>query len=270
MRLLRAVLPVLLLGVSLSDAAIGDAATNAGRKLAQAVYDAPNGDDFASRAEMTLTEKGRSPRKREMYSLRVDRGGGERWSLTRFTAPSDIKGVGLLTKDYPGDQNDQWLYLPALDRVRRVSSSRKGGRFVGSDLFFEDLRDREVAMDSHRLQGEGKVGKLLCKILVSKPVDANNSVYTQRISWIHPKTLIPLRVDLYQAHSKKPVKRLTVRRIKRIQGFWTVLDSSMADLESGHVTRITQTAVKYNQKIPNRLFTSQSLADDSAEARYRP
>jgi len=260
----------LVLGPALAGTAMGDAAADAGRELAQAVYDAPNGDDFASRAVMTLTEKGRAPRKRVMYTLRVDRGGGERWSLTRFKSPSDIKGVGVLTKDYAGDKNDQWLYLPALDRVRRVSSSRKGGRFVGSDLFFEDLRDREVGMDSHRLQGKGKVGKLVCNILVSKPIDADNSVYTKRISWIHPKTLIPLRVDLYQAHSEYPVKRLTVRRIKRIQGFWTVLDSTMADLESGHVTRITQSTVKYNQKVPDRLFTSQSLADDSAEARYRP
>jgi len=79
-----------------------------------------------------------------------------------------------------------------------------------------------------------------------------------------------LRVDLYQAHSKQPVKRLSVKRIKRIQGFWTVLDSSMEDLETGHETRIIQSAVKYNQKIPDRLFTSQALADDSAEAPFRP
>lgn len=270
MRLLRHLLIAILVGSVATASAFADDAAEAGRKLAQAVYDAPSGDDFASRAAMTLIEKGRPPREREMYTLRVDRGGGERWSLTRFTSPSDIKGVGLLTKDYPGDNNDQWLYLPALDRVRRVSSSRKGGRFVGSDLFFEDLRDREVDMDRHRYQGEEKVGSLLCKVLVSEPVDPDNSVYTKRIAWVHPGTLIPLRVDLYQAHSKNPVKRLTVRKIKRIQGFWTVLDSMMEDLESGHITRISQSAVKYNQGVPDQLFTSQALADESAEAQFRP
>jgi len=270
MYFLRPILSAAVLALSLAGSGLADTTADAGRKLAQAVYDAPNGDDFASRARMTLTEKGRSSRKREMYTLRIDRGKGERWSLTRFTKPSDIDGVGLLTKDYPGDQNDQWLYLPALDRVRRVSSSRKGGRFVGSDIFFEDLRDREVDMDRHIFKGKGKLGKLTTQILISEPVDADNSVYTKRVSWIHPRTLIPLRVDYYQSHSKKPVKRLSVKRIKRIQGIWTVLDSTMTDLETGHVTRITQTAVKYNQKIPERLFTSQALADDSAEARYRP
>ena len=270
MRSFQLLYTVLLCMLAMPPAAQADEAADAGRRLAEAVYDAPNGDDLASRARMTLTEKGRDPREREMYSLALDRGRGERWSLTRFTSPSDIKGVGLLTKDYPGDENDQWLYLPALDRVRRVSSSRKGGRFVGSDIFFEDLRDREVGMDTHRLLGEGNIGKLVCKMLESIPVDADNSVYTKRVSWVHPQTLIPLRVDLYQAHSKEPVKRLSVQRIKKIQGFWTVLESTMEDLESGHVTRISLDAVKYNQGIPDRLFTSQALADDSAEAAYRP
>ena len=272
MRCLPTLLLVMLLGLipAIATSASESPGTEAGRQLAQSVYDAPNGDDFASRAIMTLTEKGREPRTREMFTLRLDRGATERWLLTRFARPSDIRGVGLLTKDYPGDENDQWLYLPALDRVRRISSGRKGGRFVGSDLFFEDLRDREVDMDHHVIQGEGKIGRLVCKILVSTPVDPDNSVYSKRVSWVHPGTMIPLRIDLYQEHSKKPIKRLEVKRLKRIQGFWTVLDSTMEDLSSGHVTRITQTSVKYNQGIPDRLFTSQSLADESAEIRFRP
>ena len=270
MHLLHNVLLLTLIGSLAGNPVRADDAAEAGRQLAQAVYDAPKGDDYASRAMMTLLEKGRDPRERQMYTLRVDRGGGERWSLTRFDSPSDIKGVGLLTKDYPGDDNDQWLYLPALDRVRRVSSSRKGGRFVGSDLFFEDLRDREVHMDRHRYAGEKKMGKLLCKVLVSEPVDPDNSVYSKRVAWIHPATLVPLRVDLYQAGSEKPVKRLTVKRLKRVQGYWTVLDSVMQDLETGHLTRIELASVKYNQKIPDRLFTSQALSDESAAMRFRP
>lgn len=262
-------LSALLLSVAAATA-VGEAALEEGRALAQAVYDAPAGEDFASRATMTLIEQGREPRVREMYTLRVDRGGGERWSLTRFTSPADIAGVGLLTKDYPGDKNDQWLYLPALDRVRRVSSSRKGGRFVGSDLFFEDLRDREVSMDHHRLLGEGKVGNLVSKILESVPVDPDNSAYSKRLSWIHPQSLIPLRVDFFQGKGDRPVKRLTVQRLRNIQGFWTVLDSTVQDLATGHSTRIALSDVKYNQNIPDRLFTSQSLADDSTEAAFIP
>ncbi|MDJ0739637.1 MAG: outer membrane lipoprotein-sorting protein [Gammaproteobacteria bacterium] len=269
--MMRALCLTVLLGLAgIAPAYAATADSVAGRKLAEQVYDAPTGDDFASRAVMTLIEKGRKPRKRVMYTIAVERQRGERWSLTRFTDPKDIDGVGLLTKDYPGDNNDQWLYLPALGRVRRVSSGRKGGRFVGSDLFFEDLRDREVEMDHHRYLGERKLGKLGVKVLESVPVDSSNSVYTKRVSYIHPGTLIALRVDLYQAHSDKPVKRLSVKRIKRIQGFWTVLDSVMQDLESDHQTRITLSKATYNQGVPDRVFTSQALADENAEATYRP
>jgi hypothetical protein len=261
----------LLLSALLGAASVqADPAVEAGTRLAQAVYDRPAGADVAIRATMTLTEQGHEPRRRELFTYRADRGGAERWSLTRFTAPADIQGVGLLTLDHPGDESDQWLYLPALDRVRRVSSSRKGGRFVGSDLFFEDLRDREVDMDQHRLEGKDKVGSLACDVLVSTPRDPDNSVYSKRVGCVHPGTLIALRVDLYQAHASKPVKRLSVKRIKKIQGFWTVTDSVMQDLDTGHETRITAEAVKYNQGIPDRLFSAKVLSDDSAELPYRP
>lgn len=270
MRLLLTLGRVLLIGATLGSPAVADPAAEAGRRLAEKVYNAPEGDDYAARAVMTLIEKGRAPRKRTMFTLAAEPQPGERWSVTRFTHPTDIKGVGLLTKDYPGDKNDQWLYLPALDRVRRVSSGRKGGRFVGSDLYFEDLRDREVDMDHHRILGKEKIGKLLCTKLESVPVKKSNSVYAKRVAWIHPGTLIALRVDLYKGRGKKPVKRLSVKRIKRIQGYWTVLDSVMEDLKSGHTTRITVTKAKYNQGVPERIFSSQTLADADAEARYRP
>lgn len=270
MSLLRSLYILLLVAYCAHSFAAGDSAEEVGRALAQAVYDAPHGDDFAATATMILTEKGRKPRVRRMLVLSADRGPAERWSLTRFLDPADVRGVAILTKDHPGDESEQWLYLPALDRVRRISSSRKGGRFVGSDLYYEDLRDREVGMDRHRYKGKGKLGKLVCKILESTPLDPGSSVYTKRVSWVHPRTLIPLRVDLYRGDAKVPEKRLRVKRIKRIQGFWTVMDSTMTDLESGHVTRIKYSRVKYNQKIPDQLFTSRSLADERAGLAYSP
>ncbi len=225
---------------------------------------------MSTRAVMILTEKGHSPRQRNLYTYALDLGNDETWSLTRFTKPTDIAGTGLLTKDYPGGESDQKLYLPALDKVRRIVSSRKGGRFVGSDLYYEDLRGREVNMDHHRLAGEGNAGGQKCDILVSTPVDPENSVYSKRVSWIHPKTLIPLRVDYYKKGRKKPIKRLKVRKLKKIQGYWTVLDSTMYDLKTGHKTRIVTKAIKYDQGLTKALFSDRALADDSREKRFRP
>lgn len=241
-----------------------------GIKLAQQVYDRPDGKDATSQVTMLLSEKGREERKRVLFLYAKEKGPHEQWTLMRFVEPADVEKTGLLTLDHPGDESDQWLYLPALDRVRRISSSRKGGRFVGSDFFYEDLRSREVNMDHHELIGKDSVGKIPCELLVSTPKDPDNSVYSKRESCIHRSTLTPLRVDFYMKGSKEPVKRLLASKLKKIQGYWTVLDSTMYDLTTGHKTSLVTEKIKYDQGLPDSLFSQQTLSDVSREKSYRP
>ncbi len=251
-----------------------DAANNlsnaAGVELAQSVYDRLTGKDLSSKVIMRLQNKGQKPQQRILYSYAKDQGNSERWTLLRFVAPKDVSGTGLLTLDHPGDESDQWLYLPALDRVRRISSSRKGGRFVGSDFYYEDLMDREVAMDYHFFKGKGRLGKISCDILISTPKKPSTSVYSKRISCIHRGTMIPISVDYYVRGSDKPIKRLRARKIKKVQGIWTVFDSTMYDLRTGHMTQLFTSKIKYNQGIQNRLFSQRALSDDSYEKNFRP
>lgn len=242
----------------------------AGRALAQKLYDRPDGRDMSAKGQMILEEQGREPRVRVMYSYRLDKAGGEVWSLIRFTSPADIDGVGLLTLDHPGDASDQWVYLPELDRSRRVASNRKGGRFVGSDLFYEDIQDREVSMDRHRLVGRETLQGVSCEVLESTPVDPANSVYGKRISWIHPQSLVALRVDLYTPGREQPSKRFTVQRLEKVQGYWSVMESTMADLDSGHQTRLKVERLVYDRNLPETLFTQQMLEDPAREAASRP
>ena len=241
-----------------------------GVALAQKIYDRPDGNDAASKAVMILTKEGSKPRYRTMYSYRLDNENGETWSLTRFTEPADISGTGLLSHDRPGDENSQWIYLPALDRARRISSSRKGGRFVGSDIFYEDMSKRDVSKDRHRMLGDSKVGKTKTTILESIPLDPDDSVYSKRVSWVHMGTLIPLQVDYYKEDSKNPVKRLKVSKIQKQQGYWTVLDSTVYDLKSGHQTRVVTRAIAYDQQLPVSLFSRQALSDTRLAEDYRP
>ncbi|MET0081725.1 MAG: outer membrane lipoprotein-sorting protein [Sedimenticola sp.] len=240
------------------------------RALAEAVYNRPAGKDVTSRVSMILTGKGVETRTRQLALFRMDKGAGERWSLMRFSLPADIKDTGLLTLDHPGDESDQWIYLPALDRVRRISSSRKGGRFVGSDFTYEDLRDREPDMDNHKIIGQSKVGGIKCEVVVSTPIDKSNSIYSKRVSWIHRRTRTALRVDFYQSGARKPVKRLMARKLKKTQGYWTVLESTMYDLKTGHKTKLATSKVKYDQGLPESLFSRQGLADASRGEKYIP
>lgn len=238
--------------------------------LAQRVYDRPNGRDLTTLGRMVLTEKGRAPRIRETVTYRLDKAGGETANLIRFLDPEDIAGTGLLSIDRADGSTDQWLYLPALDRVRRISSDRRGGRFVGSDLYFEDLQERKPTKDRHRLLGRQTEGGILCEVLESVPVDPKESVYSKRISWIDPATAIPQRVDYFEKDPNNPSKRWLLRSKKRNQGYWTLTDSRMIDLASGHETRLVIDTALYDQKLPTKLFTSQALADESLESEYRP
>jgi hypothetical protein len=241
-----------------------------GSALAKKLYERPDGRDASSHVVMILSKKGSKPRSRTLYAYRLDKKNGETLSLTRFTEPADIDGTGLLTHDRPGDESNQWIYLPALDRARRISSSRKGGRFVGSDIFYEDLSKRDAEKDRHQILGEGKVGKTVTTKLESIPLDPEDSVYSKRISWVHMKTLIPLQVDYYTDGSEKPVKRMKVNKVQKQQGYWTILDSTVYDLESGHQTRMVTKNIKYDQKLPSNLFSRQTLSDTRLEEKYRP
>jgi hypothetical protein len=246
------------------------ALANDGLALAQKVYDRPDGRDLTTLSRMVLTEKGRSPRIRELVTYRMDMGRGETANLIRFLDPEDIAGTGLLSVDKADGEADQWLYLPALDRVRRISSNRKGGRFVGSDLYFEDLQTRSPDKDRHRLLGRQAENGILCDVLESIPVDSANSVYRKRISWIDPQTLLVQRVDYFEKDDGTPSKRWLLRSRKKVQGYWTDTDSRMIDLQSGHETRMVIDVALYDQKLPARLFTTQTLADENLESDYRP
>jgi hypothetical protein len=245
-------------------------ADGAGQQLAQKVYDRPNGEDSVSLLTMSLTQPGRAPRNRRMTVFRLEKGPGEVASLIRFSEPEDISGTGLLTLDHKVGESDQWIYLPAMDRVRRIASSRKGGRFVNSEYYFEDLRERKVQQDQHRILGRETVNGVLCEVLESVPAEAGNSAYLKRISFIDPGTFLPLRVDFFEKNEQEPNKRLTVNKSKKNQGYWTVMDSVMTDLENGNSTRLVVERIAYNRHLPSRLFTTEALEDESLEEDYRP
>lgn len=267
--MVRTIFP-LLVGATLALAASGARADAAGEALAQKVYDRPDGNDAVSVLTMTLTQPGRAPRQRRMVIYRLDRGPGEVASLIRFTEPEDIAGTGLLTLDHKSGESDQWIYLPAMERVRRIAGNRKGGRFVNSEYYYEDLRERKVYQDRHRLIGRETVNGVVCEVLESVPAEAGNSVYLKRVSYIDPATLLPLRVDFFEKNEQEPGKRLVVTAFRKIQGYWTVTDSTMTDLATGNATRLVVEKIHYNRRLPARLFTTEVLEDESLEEDYRP
>lgn len=241
-----------------------------GTALAQTVYGRPAGSDLTTVSRMELIEKGRAPRVRELIAYRAKRPGGETAHLIRFTEPTDVAGTGLLSVDKADGSNEQWLYLPALDRVRRIAGDRKGGRFVGSELYYEDLQDRQPTRDRHRLVGKDTVDGVPCELLESVPLDKTDSVYRKRVSCVDRSTALALRVDYFEHDDNAPSKRWLIVAKKKHKSYWTVTDSRMIDLASGRETRMLVEEALYDRKLPAKLFTSQALADENLEAEHRP
>jgi hypothetical protein len=245
-------------------------ADDAGDALARRIFDRPDGKDASSLVTMALIEKGKPPRMRQMVSYRLDKKAGEVASLIRFIAPADIDGTGLLTLDFPNKEAEQWIYLPALQRVRRIASDRKAGRFVNSDYYYEDLRSRSVEKDRHHIIGRAKVAGVDCEILESTPVDAANSVYLKRQAWLDLDTLLPMRIDFFEKDPNQPSKRWWQLKKAQINGFWTVMDSTLVDLGSGHQTRLIVQKIAYDRNLPENVFSTRALEDKSVEEKHRP
>lgn len=265
-RRVPSLIPLLLMSLM---AFVPAASASEGEAWAQRVYERADGDDVVIRGRMILMEESQEPRVRETYEYRLDVADGEVRNLVRFTRPGDIADTGLLTHDHADGESDQWLYLPALDRVRRISSERRGGRFVGSDLYYEDLEDRKVDRERHTVTGREDIHGVETIVLESVVVEGDPSVYSRRIRWVHPETLVALRTDYFEG-AEEPSKRMTVHRLEKIQDYWTVMDSTMEDLESGHQTRLVVDDIIYDQGLPETLFSTDVLSDVTRERQYRP
>ncbi|MCP5288059.1 MAG: outer membrane lipoprotein-sorting protein [Burkholderiaceae bacterium] len=239
-------------------------------QIAVAVADRPAGRDLTTLGTLELRDKGGATRTREFVSYRRDTGVGGKANLIRFLSPADIAGTALLSLSRSDGEQEQSLYLPAMDRVRRVASDRKAGRFVGSDIYYEDLLERRPHQDRHRLLGKEVVDGTVCDMLESVPVEAGTSAYLGRVSWIDTKTLLPRRVDYHERDAAKASKRWELLAHRRVKGYWTVLDSRVTDLETGHSTRLTVHEAIYDRGLPASLFTPRALADETLEAEYRP
>lgn len=238
--------------------------------LVQKVHDRPVGRDVTTVSRMELTDKAGTRRTRELVTYRMEATKGEATSLARFLAPADIAGTGLLSVDKADGSSEQWLYLPAMDRVRRVASDRKGGRFVGSDLYFEDLQTRKPESDTHSIVGKETLDGVACEVVESVPADPGNSVYRRRLLWIDPQLALVMRIDYFEKDDARPSKRWVLLAKQRIQGYWVPTDSKTTDLASGNETRMVAQTIKFDRRLPSKLFSSRALSDESIEAGYRP
>jgi outer membrane lipoprotein-sorting protein len=228
-----------------------------GQEIAQRVYDREDGKDSYTIVDMHLIDSRNNERKRTVI-IQVKDFGKLTKTMIRFTEPADIEGTGLLTVEKEKEDDDQFLYLPELKRVRRIISGKKDGRFTNTDFTYEDLERRKVEKDEHRLLREEELGGKKCYVLESIPKKESGSQYAKLIAWVVKDISIPLRIEYYGKRMKLE-KIFTARQIQKVEGIWTTIESEISDLKSKHRTIMQVKKVRYNRGIPDNVFTERNL-----------
>lgn len=222
------------------------------------------GKDGSAKVKMVITDSQGRERNREFTILRWDQPApdgkdgdtycGNQKFYVYFTRPADVnKMVFMVWKKTEGD-DDRWLYMPALDLVKRIAASDKRTSFVGSNFFYEDVSGRSIDADKHELV-ETTDNYYVLKNTPKEPGEVEFAYYKM---WIHKGSFLPVKTEYYDKDAKA-YRRYTASKVEEIQGFKTVTQSMMQDLSDKSKTVMTYDEVKYNIGIPEDVFTERYL-----------
>jgi len=228
-------------------------------KNSQAAFLYP-GKDYKARVVMKLISREGKERIREMAMLRKNFGelGGDQKYFIYFYQPSDVREMTFMVWKYPKKDDDRWLFIPALNMVRKIAASDRRSSFVGSDFTYEDISGRDIEDDNHSVIKEEKAGNRDCYLIKSVPKDEKGTDYAYKLSWIDKERWLPLKEE-YQSKKGELQKVFTADEVRDISGLWTITKRTMKNMESGHRTEVTFEKVEYNLGVEDDLFTERFL-----------
>lgn len=235
--------------------AMVSAETLTGRDIVQKVHDRPDGDTRNSELSMTLINKSGAKRERKITSFAMDVGKDTK-QIMFFRYPNDVKGTGFLTVDYDdiNKDDDKWLYLPAMKKTRRISGkSSKTDYFMGSDFTYDDVGQRNIDEDTHKLLREEKVDGIDCWVIESVP-KKGDEIFSKKISWIRKDCLIAAKVEYYDKLGKLH-RSLKVENVVQVDGFWSIAKMSMENVQTNHKTLLEFGDIKFNIPLDAKTFT---------------
>lgn len=225
-----------------------------GLKIIENVYNRPVGDDMQGDLTMTLTNSRGENRVRKIKQFTKDLGKIEK-KIMFFQYPADVRNTSFMTWGYDeaGKDDDQWIYLPALKKVKRMSSDSKSDYFMGSDFTYDDLGDRHPSDDVHKLLREETFEGNPCYVVESIPKD-EEYMYSRTITWIIKDKWIGLKKEFYDEDGDL-LKTLAVKKYEKISGFWIILHSQMHNIQKEHTTDMELKNIKINSGIAVSKFT---------------
>lgn len=179
-------------------------------------------------------------------------------SVVRFSAPERVAGTALLVLEQDGAASQQYIYLPAYKKVRRVAARERDSSFLGSDFTYADLERRYLREGAHEITGAEQIDGIDCWVLQTTPA-ARTSPYQRVVTWLRKTDAVPLRVQFFAADGK--LKKTTfTRRIKTVDGKPVVVETHTEDATSGHATDLIIDEVKFRTDLQDSDFNPDALA----------
>lgn len=236
-----------------------------GYDVVKKMDEVPGPKNASSNATLTIHSKKGNDRIREVIMKSKDYGTVEKEVIV-FKTPKDVEGVGYLMFDYPEDSagnkkdSDNWLYMPAMKKTRRIASSgtEGEGQFMGTDFTYEDMGDRAISKDNYTLVGEETVDGVVCYKVecVSK---AHTEKDPRRIVYCGKEDFLMRKVEFYDRQDNLH-RILTTGGIKTISGYKVATVMKMENVQSGTWSTIELKNIVYdNADVDDNIFTVAAL-----------
>ena len=261
--------PILALSAVALAAFVWSAAPSAGRaadspeeqglKIATEARERQKGfGNFTASLAMTLRNRRgqESHRKVRLKVIEVEDDGDR--TLFVFDRPRDVRGTAFLVHAHKKDPDDQWLYLPALKRVKRISSSNQSGSFMGSEFSYEDMGAVEVEKFTHRYLRDEPCGDLQCAILERVPT-SGDSGYSRQLVWLDREELRTIQIQYFDrrnAHLKTMVAEGYKQYLDR---FWRSGKVAMTNHLTGKSTDLVWAEYEFGTDLDLGDFTRTAL-----------
>ncbi|MDE0060353.1 MAG: outer membrane lipoprotein-sorting protein [Defluviicoccus sp.] len=214
--------------------------------------------DFTAGMTMVLRDRqGRESVRQMRFNVLEVPGDGDK-SLFVFDQPRHVRGTALLTHAHINTPDDQWLYLPALKRVKRISAARRSGSFMGSEFSYEDMSAPEVEEYAYKYLRDAPCGELTCTVIEQVPLD-KRSGYSRKLIWQDTGELRTWRMDLYDRRGSH-LKTLTLANYRQyLDRYWRAGEQKMVNHLTGAATVLKWTDFRFRTGLDGSQFTRSAL-----------
>lgn len=216
------------------------------------------GDSIASLRMILRNKQGQvSERHLRIRSLETPDDGTK--SLCIFDSPMDVKGTILLTHTHRNRVDDQWLFLPALERVKRIAAQNRSGSFMGSEFSYEDIATQTVEKYSYRWLRDESLDGQECHVIERRPLDPKSSGYLRQIVWMDTEHLRMAKVDYYDRKDSL-LKTLIFKDYRQyLDRFWRPHEMTMVNHQTGKSSQLLWSEYAFRQGLAENDFDPHSL-----------